>query len=173
MPSASPTSPLAEKRRLEPTSMTTPPSAVASPARNSALGRSRQNSHSASVTNNDARLASSVAFATVVSRIELCQKPRSPAKAKPAAISSGQALARVPCRSRGLAITRIQSTGTASATRQNALAVTPVSETRTQIGDSAMQSAPASSAASGALLRFPAARLIVCANYKPRRDAAR
>ena len=41
---------------------------------------------------------------------------------------------------------KIQSRGTARQTRQNALAVGPTSETRTQIGDSAMKIAPANSA---------------------------
>jgi hypothetical protein len=43
----------------------------------------------ARVTKIDPRLASSVEFATEVSWIELCQKARSPANAKPAARSSG------------------------------------------------------------------------------------
>jgi hypothetical protein len=46
---------------------------------------------------------------------------------------------------------KIQSRGIARKTRQNALAVGPTSETRTQIGDSAMHVAPANSAINGGL----------------------
>jgi hypothetical protein len=43
----------------------------------------------------------------------------------------------------------VHNKGTASATRQNALAVGPTSDTRTQIGDKAMHIAPQNSAVRG------------------------
>ena len=46
-----------------------------------------------------------------------------------------------------------QSNGTASRTRQKALAVGPTSDTRTQIGDIAMKTAPVNSAVSGGVER--------------------
>src|SRR5205085_8953625 len=90
-PSASPHTAVTEKAMLVRRSSATPASAAARPTRNVPLGRSRQKSHIAAVTKSDARLASSVEFATEVKRIDQCQKARSPAKAKPAAKSSGHA----------------------------------------------------------------------------------
>src|SRR5262245_22834372 len=84
-PNASPSRALREKPTLVQTSRATPTSAVARPARNTPVGRSRRNSQTARVTKIEARLASRVEFATEVSLIDACQKARSPAKAKPAA----------------------------------------------------------------------------------------
>ena len=126
-------------------SSATPASAAARPTRNVPLGRSRQKSHIAAVTKSDARLASSVEFATEVKRIDQCQKARSPAKAKPAAKSSGHAARgarqRAPSRASG------HNSGAASATRQKALALGPTSAMRTKMGESAIQVAPVSNAA--------------------------
>src|SRR5262245_24988907 len=89
-PNASPSKALDEKPTLVQTSKATPTRAVASPARKTPVGRWRRNSHTARVTKSEARLASSVEFATDVSLMDACQKARSPAKAKPAAKRSGQ-----------------------------------------------------------------------------------
>src|SRR5258706_8993606 len=70
--------------RLARTSSATPASAAASPARNRPLGRCFQSTQAASVTNMEARLASSVELATEVNWIDQCQKARSPAKPTPA-----------------------------------------------------------------------------------------
>src|SRR5919199_3567778 len=136
---------VAEKDRLVRTSSATPPSASTRPTRKVPLGRLRQKSHIAAVTKSDARFASSVELATEVKRIDQCQKPRSPANAKPAAGNMGHAArpagARVPSRASG------HSSGAASATRQKALALGPTSAKRTKMGESAIQVAPASNAA--------------------------
>src|SRR5436853_6792489 len=120
-PSASPHIAVTEKAMLARTSSATPASAAARPTRNVALGRWRQKSHIAAVTKSDARLASSVEFATEVKRIDQCQKARSPAKAKPAANSIGHAARgareRVPSRASG------HNRGDASATRQKDLSI--------------------------------------------------
>src|SRR3982751_3180387 len=123
--------------------MSTPTSAVASPIVNVALGRSRQKIQTATVTNGAARLASSVAFATDVKRIDQCQNARSPAKAAPAASSHFHCMGTLPRSDNTISD---QSNGRASATRQNALAVGPTSLSRTKIGDSAMKVAPRNSA---------------------------
>src|SRR5436190_9665317 len=156
-PSASPSSASAENCRLVCTSRPTPASAVTRPALNTALGRWRQNSHAASVTKSEARFASSVELATEVKRIDQCQKPRSPAKAKPAASSNRQSARALPC---GDTASSGHSSGAASATRQKALAVGPTSETRTKIGESAMQVAPASKAGSAGRMARRMLRLL-------------
>src|SRR3954468_10407558 len=147
-PSASPTRPAAENRMLVLTSMATPTSAAARPARKTPVGFWRRNIQAASVTKIEARLASSVEFATEVSLIEVCQKARSPAKATPAA--KRRKCLRGKVRVEGAVRERINNhrAGTASATRQKAVAVGPASESRTKIGESAMHAAPRSNAPS-------------------------
>src|SRR3954468_11071329 len=140
-PSASPHIAVTEKAMLVRTSSATPASAAARPTRNVALGRSRQKSHIAAVTKSDARLASNVEFATEVKRIDQCQKARSPAKAKPAAMSIGHA-ARGARRERAPSRASGHNSGAASATRQKALALGPTSAMRTKMGESAIQVAP-------------------------------
>src|SRR5262245_46746204 len=115
--------------------------AAARPARNIGVGRCRRKSHATRVTKIDARLASRVELATEVCWIEACQKPRSPAKAMPAARRSIFRPVKLPgedLRKR----TGSHSAGTARATRQNAVAVGPHSDRRTKIGESAMHVAP-------------------------------
>jgi len=95
------------------------------------------------VTKIEARLASSVALATDVAWIDQCQKARSPAKARPAPASSQRSRGLGAPPARGASAAAAHNSGTASATRQNALAVGPTSAMRTQMGESAMQLAPA------------------------------
>jgi hypothetical protein len=107
----------------------------------------RQRSQPARVTTMGARLASSVAFATEVHTIEMCQAPRSRAKISPARIA-GMAIvtpgAAVAAPARGpIQKAHAQSSGAASATRQKALATGPVSERRTKIGAKPMAQPPA------------------------------
>ena len=92
-------------------------------------------------------MSSSVAFATEVSRIAKCNAPRSQAKKTPARISSFDCAGLPGPPPRSDASTQAQSGGTASAMRQNALAVGLVSESRTKIGAKAIAAAPKSSAA--------------------------
>ena len=92
-PSASPPSAVGDTLALVSTSIPTPASAVARPARNRPRGRCFHSSHAASVTKIEARFASRVEFATEVSLIEVCQTARSPANAIPAASSSFQCAA--------------------------------------------------------------------------------
>src|SRR5204862_5253936 len=102
------------------------------------------NQWAASVTNSGARLDSSVEFVTDVSLSDQCQSVRSAANKNPhAAIIS-----------HGLDATgflRTQRTGSAIATRQNAVAVGPVWLRRTQMGANAMPTAPSSTAANAQL----------------------
>src|SRR5207344_3070827 len=150
-PRASPTRPVAENSRLVLTSIATPARAAARPARKMPAGFSRRKIHAARVTKIEARLARRVEFATEVSWIEVCQKARSPAKARPAA--KRMKFLRGKLTEAGfLRMTSAQSAGTASATRQNAVAVGPASERRTKIGESAMQEAPRSSAPSAGFM---------------------
>ena len=92
---------------------------------------------------------SSVELATEVNWIDQCQKTRSPANAVPA---KSMGIRCGPMKLFSFIVfnekNNIHSKGTARQTRQNALAVGPTSDTRTQIGDSAMQVAPANSAIS-------------------------
>src|SRR3954462_4956970 len=143
-PKASPTSAGAENARLACTSRSTPSNAVPRPRANVALGRRPQKIQTTIVTNGAARLARRVEFATEVKRMDQCQKPRSPANASPAAPSSFQSIDSGVVRR--VASTSSHSSGAASATRQNALAVGPTSARRTKIGESAMKVAPANRA---------------------------
>ena len=96
-----------------------------------------------------AQVAKNVALATLVVTIDRCQKNRSPAKARPAKMS-----ARPIRRSDGAPASAIrsqaQSSGSARATRQKALANGPTSARRTKIGDMPIARAPTTSAAKGA-----------------------
>ena len=93
-------------------------------------------------------VAKKVALATLVCRIAECQNSRSPAKARPAS-NVGQ---REPPPRRGCApSSRIHShsSGSASATRQKALANGPTSAQRTKIGDMPIAMAPTDERAKG------------------------
>ncbi len=99
------------------------------------------------MTKIEARFASSVELATEVYWIDQCQNARSPANAMPVASKRGRWAFGIFFVSFVFnEKNRPQSSGTASVTRQNALAVGPTSDTRTQIGDKAMNVAPAKSA---------------------------
>src|SRR5690349_13181063 len=150
-PRASPRRPVEEKARLVCTSIATPTRAAARPARKTPLGFWRRKIQAARVTKIEARLASRVEFATEVSLIELCQKARSPAKARPAA-SRRQVLPEKLPREDRFVNTRIHKTGTARATRQKAVAVGPASESLTKMGESAMHAAPKRSVASAGFM---------------------
>lgn len=80
--------------------------------------------------------------------MDQCQNARSPAKARPAARKGFHSERSGGERSLRHDASTIQSAGTAIATRQNAEAVGCRSDTRTQIGESAMHVAPASRATS-------------------------
>ena len=88
-------------------------------------------------------------MATLVVTIDRCQKNRSPAKARPAKTSARPI--RPSDGSRASAIlSQAHSSGSASVTRQKALANGPTSARRTKIGDMPIASAPATRAAKGA-----------------------
>ena len=98
------------------------------------------------MTKIDARFASNVEFATDVYLMDQCQNARSPANAMPATSNMGKSVFNAFVCFVFNEKNKIQSSGTARQTRQNALAVGPTSDTRTQIGDSAMKIAPPNSA---------------------------
>ncbi|MNC85098.1 hypothetical protein D3C83_06750 [compost metagenome] len=118
------------------------------PVTNRPPGRRRYSSQTTSVTKIGARLASSVAFATEVSTMDQCHTARSPANSRPAMIISRRSAAKLAeWRARPSASDHAQSSGSASATRQKPVATGPVSLTLTNRGETAMATAPASSAA--------------------------
>ena len=79
--------------------------------------------------------------------ISQCQTPKSAAKNRPARISSFHSADAVAVPFRSAARTQSQSSGTANAMRQNALAAGLVSEILTKIGAKAVAAAPRRSAA--------------------------
>src|SRR5487761_2370886 len=79
-----------------------------------------------------------------------CQAARSPAKHSPAMIRGFHGKRAAPA-GRGDRRIHSHSGAAARATRQNALAVGPVSDRRTKIGANAMAAAPRSRAATGSL----------------------
>src|SRR5438552_15612896 len=109
-----------------------------------------------------AQFASSVEAATEVSRSEACHKARSPAKNTPAQKnigsrqlrSVGVAAGGLPAgggaaeRARASSTAHTASSGSAKAPRQNAVAVGPVSDSRTKMPELPIASAPANSATS-------------------------
>jgi hypothetical protein len=154
---------------------TAPVSVAASATMNFRLGRCFHSNHAPSVTNTGAKLDSSVALATLVHFSDTCQAARSQAKHTPAsraalsgvrdgaAADAGDVGGELSC----AAIAQIHSSGTASATRQKALATGLTSDRRTKIGAKAIAAAPASRArkASGcgaAAPLFMAASFVCC-----------
>ena len=97
-----------------------------------------------SVTNNGARLESSVELVTDVSLSDQCQSVRSAANKNPHAMIISHGLEATGFRA-------AQSTGSAMATRQKAVAVGPVWLRRTQMGAKAIPTAPSSAAAKAEL----------------------
>jgi len=113
-----------------------------------------KNIHAPKATTRGVVVASSVAFAIEVLRMDRCQKNRSPANRKPIqmmSLASEDAL-----RSGTLPPERVASNfsqphrnGIASAMRQKALANGPTSASRTNMGDAPMATAPRTSAEMG------------------------
>src|SRR5918997_3040822 len=135
--------------RLWPMSDAPPARHRASPATVAPAIRLPCTSHARRITKMGAEQAKKVALATVVLRIDRCQKNKSPAKARPASTVAREK--RRVCGGALASSSRIQaySTGKARNTRQNALAKGPMSAAarRTNSGETPIAAAPAHNAA--------------------------
>ena len=126
-----------------------PPKASAMANRNAGRGRSFHSSHASSVTSSGAQFASRVAAAIDVSSSDQCHNSRSPAKNTPAQMNSGsRSVARGALAPRRSSHAHTARNGSASAPRQKAVAVGPVSDRRTKIPELPIASAPPNSASS-------------------------
>ena len=117
------------------------------------------------MTNIGAKLARSVALATEVNLIDVCQKAKSPAKKNPA--KSSERISAADCGLSAECLSRLihnHKIGKAKTGRQKAVAVGPISDKRTKIGASPIAAAPINKAASANV--DEEVGVVVCADMK-------